>query len=84
MVEMVNCARDSETEEKLAFNFCLLFFSFTSFGAGNLSQGFEVSSMEYVQWLCMYYGVQNPVSKDRLVTHVLYKSYHNTHSNPPS
>lgn len=72
MVETVNCARDSETE-KSAFNFCLLFFSFTSFGAGNLSQGFKVSSMEYVQWLCMYYGVQNPVSKDRLVMHVPYK-----------
>ena len=32
----------------------------------------------------MYYGVQNPVSKDRLVTNVPYKSYHNTRSNPAS
>lgn len=86
IVEIAKCTRDSETEDKQIFPFCMLLFLSTTFGARRLSPCFK----QYQAWakhsgpLYTYYGAQNPVSSKSLLIVIPYKPYHNAHSNPPS
>lgn len=84
MVEMAKCARGSGTEGSKPFTSACVCFPSLPLEPGSCPRVSTPPSMDQTQWLYKDSGVQDPVSRERLLRMVLYKSYQNAPSNSPS